>query len=230
MKRASYWIILLLTLFICFILGYQRSVVARSSYVLTSRKGQLIAQIEQKENDLNRLKEEVQSLTEEVASFPQVTPSTELEVKLAEQEEKLGFSELKGPGLIITLADSKQKPKPDDDPNYYIVHDWQIRNLVRFLLGVGADGVAVVNDQRIVFNSEIVCAGPIIIVNGQRLSPPYRIFVVGDPKLLQEKLESFPDLELLKALRDTYGLVFQLETSPSVSLPGRPVEVLMSAK
>jgi len=197
--------------------------------VLTSRKGQLIAQIEQKENDLNRLKEEVQSLTEEVASFPQVTPSTELEVKLAEQEEKLGFSELKGPGLIITLADSKQKPKPDDDPNYYIVHDWQIRNLVRFLLGVGADGVAV-NDQRIVFNSEIVCAGPIIIVNGQRLSPPYRIFVVGDPKLLQEKLESFPDLELLKALRDTYGLVFQLETSPSVSLPGRPVEVLMSAK
>jgi len=127
------------------------------------------------------------------------------------------------------LADSKQKPKPDDDPNYYIVHDWQIRNLVRFLLGVGADGVAV-NDQRIVFNSEIVCAGPIIIVNGQRLSPPYRIFVVGDPKLLQEKLESFPDLELLKALRDTYGLVFQLETSPSVSLPGRPVEVLMSAK
>jgi len=228
-KRASYWIILLLTLFICFILGYQRSVVARSSYVLTSRKGQLIAQIEQKENDLNRLKEEVQSLTEEVASFPQVTPSTELEVKLAEQEEKLGFSELKGPGLIITLADSKQKPKPDDDPNYYIVHDWQIRNLVRFLLGVGADGVAV-NDQRIVFNSEIVCAGPIIIVNGQRLSPPYRIFVVGDPKLLQEKLESFPDLELLKALRDTYGLVFQLETSPSVSLPGRPVEVLMSAK
>lgn len=229
MKRASYWIILLLTLFICFILGCQRSVVARSSYVLTSRKGQLIAQIEQKENDLNRLKEEVQSLTEEVASFPQVTPSTELEVKLAEQEEKLGFSELKGPGLIITLADSKQKPKPDDDPNYYIVHDWQIRNLVRFLLGVGADGVAV-NDQRIVFNSEIVCAGPIIIVNGQRLSPPYRIFVVGDPKLLQEKLESFPDLELLKALRDTYGLVFQLETSPSVSLPGRPVEVLMSAK
>ncbi|HPO83327.1 MAG TPA: DUF881 domain-containing protein [Coprothermobacter proteolyticus] len=197
--------------------------------MLTSRKGQLIAQIEQKENDLNRLKEEVQSLTEEVASFPQVTPSTELEVKLAEQEEKLGFSELKGPGLIITLADSKQKPKPDDDPNYYIVHDWQIRNLVRFLLGVGADGVAV-NDQRIVFNSEIVCAGPIIIVNGQRLSPPYRIFVVGDPKLLQEKLESFPDLELLKALRDTYGLVFQLETSPSVSLPGRPVEVLMSAK
>ncbi len=229
MKRASYWIILLLTLFICFILGYQRSVVARSSYVLTSRKGQLIAQIEQKENDLNRLKEEVQSLTEEVASFPQVTPSTELEVKLAEQEEKLGFSELKGPGIIITLADSKQKPKPDDDPNYYIVHDWQIRNLVRFLLGVGADGVAV-NDQRIVFNSEIVCAGPIIIVNGQRLSPPYRIFVVGDPKLLQEELESFPDLELLKALRDTYGLVFQLETSPSVSLPGRPVEVLMSAK
>ncbi|HRC95289.1 MAG TPA: DUF881 domain-containing protein [Coprothermobacter proteolyticus] len=197
--------------------------------MLTSRKGQLIAQIEQKENDLNRLKEEVQSLTEEVASFPQVTPSTELEVKLAEQEEKLGFSELKGPGIIITLADSKQKPKPDDDPNYYIVHDWQIRNLVRFLLGVGADGVAV-NDQRIVFNSEIVCAGPIIIVNGQRLSPPYRIFVVGDPKLLQEELESFPDLELLKALRDTYGLVFQLETSPSVSLPGRPVEVLMSAK
>jgi len=164
-KRASYWIILLLTLFICFILGYQRSVVARSSYVLTSRKGQLIAQIEQKENDLNRLKEEVQSLTEEVASFPQVTPSTELEVKLAEQEEKLGFSELKDPAHN-NFGRLKAKAKPDDDPNYYIVHDWQIRNLVRFLLGVGADGVAV-NDQRIVFNSEIVCAGPIIIVNGQ---------------------------------------------------------------
>jgi len=38
--------------------------------VLTSRKGQLIAQIEQKESDLSRLKEEVQSLAEEVAAFP----------------------------------------------------------------------------------------------------------------------------------------------------------------
>jgi len=228
-KRASYWVILLLTLLIGFVLGYQRSVVARSSYVLTSRKGQLIAQIEQKESELSRLKEEVQSLTEEVAAFPQVTPSTQLETKLEQQKIKLGFSEISGPGLIITLADSKQKPKPDDDPNYYIVHDWQIRNLVRFLLGVGADGVAV-NDQRIVFNSEIVCAGPIIIVNGQRLSPPYHIFVVGDPQMLQEKLKDFPDLELLKALRDTYGLVFQLETSSNISLPGRPVEVLMSAK
>jgi len=47
--------------------------------VLTSRKGQLIAQIEQKESDLSRLKEEVQSLAEEVAAFPQVTPSTQLE-------------------------------------------------------------------------------------------------------------------------------------------------------
>jgi len=176
-KRASYWVILLLTLFIGFVLGYQRSVVARSSYVLTSRKGQLIAQIEQKESDLSRLKEEVH--------FPQVTPSTQLETNLEQQKMKLGFSEISGPGLIITLADSKQKPKPDDDPNYY---------------RVGADGIAV-NDQRIVFNSEIVCAGP----------------------------TSLSHLRCGR-LRDTYGLVFQLETSSNISLPGRPVEVLMSAK
>jgi len=59
--------------------------------VLTSRKGQLIAQIEQKESDLSRLKEEVQSLAEEVAAFPQVTPSTQLETNLEQQKMKLGF-------------------------------------------------------------------------------------------------------------------------------------------
>jgi len=67
-KRASYWIILLLTLFICFILGYQRSVVARSSYVLTSRKGQLIAQIEQKENDLNPIQARQSSMESKALS------------------------------------------------------------------------------------------------------------------------------------------------------------------
>ncbi|WP_018963007.1 DUF881 domain-containing protein [Coprothermobacter platensis] len=229
MKKTSYFIILGVTLIIGIVLGFQRSVVARSSYILTSRKGELVAQIEQKENELARLQEEVKQLSDQIASFPQVSSTVDLQPSIDLEKRKLGFSSVQGPGIIITLSDSKQKPKAEDDPNYYIVHDWQIRNLVRFLLGNGAEGVAV-NDQRIVFNSEVVCAGPIIIVNGQRLSPPYKIMAVGNPEVLQSVLEKFPDLDLLKALRDSYGLVFQVETSDSITLPDRPVEVIVSEK
>jgi uncharacterized protein YlxW (UPF0749 family) len=229
MKKTSYFIILGVTLIIGIVLGFQRSVVARSSYILTSRKGELVAQIEQKENELARLQEEVKQLSDQIASFPQVSSTVDLQPSIDLEKRKLGFSSVQGPGIIITLSDSKLKPKAEDDPNYYIVHDWQIRNLIRFLLGNGAEGVAV-NDQRIVFNSEVVCAGPIIIVNGQRLSPPYKIMAVGNPEVLQSVLEKFPDLDLLKALRDSYGLVFQVETSDSITLPDRPVEVIVSEK
>lgn len=229
MKKTSYFIILGVTLIIGIVLGFQRSVVARSSYILTSRKGELVAQIEQKENELAKLQEEVKQLSDQIASFPQVSSTIDLQPSIDLEKRKLGFSSVQGPGIIITLSDSKQKPKAEDDPNYYIVHDWQIRNLVRFLLGNGAEGVAV-NDQRIVFNSEVVCAGPIIIVNGQRLSPPYKIMAVGNPEVLQSVLEKFPDLDLLKALRDSYGLIFQVETSDNILLPDRPVEVIVSEK
>jgi uncharacterized protein YlxW (UPF0749 family) len=228
-KRTSYWVILTVTLIIGIVLGFQRSVVARSAYVLSSRKGELVAQIEQKEKELNSLQEEVQQLSSKIASFPQQNSTTDLEALIEVEKGKLGFTAMEGPGVVITLADSKQKPKAEDDPNYYIVHDWQIRNLVRYLLGNGAQGVAV-NDQRIVFNSEVVCAGPIIIVNGQRLSPPYKIMAIGDPVVLEQKLDAFPDMDLLKALRDTYGLVFQIDTSNDISLPTRPIEVIVSEK
>ncbi|NPV88595.1 DUF881 domain-containing protein [Coprothermobacteraceae bacterium] len=226
MRIRTTVIILLLALLIGLALGYQRMTVLRGSAILTTRKQQFILQIAEQDQQIKLLESQIDELSNELKIYQEMFTATDLDLALQAAKDKLGLNPMEGSGIVILLDDSKQPPQAGEDPNYYIVHDWQIRNLVRYLFGIGAKGVAV-NDQRIIFNSEIVCAGPVIIVNGKRISPPYYIYAIGDPATLTASLQDFPDMDILSALRDTYGLVFQVRQSDRLSIPGLPVELVV---
>lgn len=98
-----------------------------------------------------------------------------------------GLTAVQGPGLIVTLADSK-KPFPAglpigvQAPN--IVHDTDINMVVNELKAGGAEAVSV-NDQRLVATSWIRCAGPTVYINATPQTPPFVIRAVGDGTKLQ---------------------------------------------
>ena len=98
---------------------------------------------------------------------------------------KSGFTDVKGPGITIKLDDAVARQ--DADPMLLIIHDQDIRIILNELKKAGAQAISI-NGERIVATSELVCAGPTILINRNRYPVPYVINAIGDPDLLYDTL------------------------------------------
>lgn len=110
------------------------------------------------------------------------------ELKLANFQA--GLTPVQGPGLVVTLTDSKMQianapasalPIPGA-PN--LIHDTDLNQTVNELKAAGAEAIAI-NNQRLVGMSPIRCAGPTVYVNNTPQTPPYAIRAIGDPATLE---------------------------------------------
>lgn len=135
-----------------------------------------------------------------------------------------GLSQKSGIGIEITLQDST-KPVyfgPDhmvENPNLGIVHNVDLILLINQLWASGAQAISV-NEQRISAQSDISCAGPIIMVNKSRIASPFTIQVIGTTEKLFGYLNS--QESYLKYL-SSYGIPnnFQIKylNLPASALP-----------
>ena len=85
------------------------------------------------------------------------------------------------------------------DPQSYLIHDRDIRDVVNELRAAGAEAVTV-NGQRITVSSSIRCAGPIVLINQDEMATPFIIQAIGDPD------------KLLSALNIRNGVLDQIRT------------------
>lgn len=104
-----------------------------------------------------------------------------------------GLTELKGSGIIVTLDDTRaiNQIAADAgfyDPNVYVIHDSDILLVINELRAAGAEAISV-NGQRITTATEIRCVGPVIQINGIRLTAPFKISAIGAPDLLASSLK-----------------------------------------
>ena len=100
-----------------------------------------------------------------------------------EQDElkfRAGLTAVEGPGVVVTIEDSKQPLKMGENQNLYVVHDEDILKVINELRAAGAEAIG---------TSEIRCAGPTVTVNGKMFSTPFQVKAIGDPKLLRSALE-----------------------------------------
>lgn len=144
---------------------------------------------------LKKVETEKTALQEEVASLrARLDKSAEGQTLITGLREELqkarimaGLVDLKGPGIILTLNDSKKSRQSGDDPAAFIIHDDDILKVVNELAAAGAEAIAI-NGQRLVGTSEIRCAGPTISINNTRTAPPIEIKAIGDPQTLEASL------------------------------------------
>lgn len=141
-----------------------------------------------------------------------------LSQQLKELREKAGLSEGTGPGIVVTLSDSSRTPTLSDDPNYFVIHDGYLRSIVNLMRRYGATAIAV-NDQRILADTPIVCAGPIILVNSSRMSPPYAITALGNADMLADSISQDVFFRVLQMYGDQFGITCSLEKRTSVTVP-----------
>ena len=156
----------------------------------------------------------------------------ELETKIAQAAEKNtnledaqnqikegnkinGVSEVTGPGVIITLSDSKIDPTTVLNPSDLLLHDIDVLCVIYALRNTGAEAISI-NDQRVVTTTSIQCGGAIININGQRVGAPFTIKAIGLPENLAnvDRPQGYLDL-----LREKYQIGAELEKSNNITIP-----------
>lgn len=138
---------------------------------------------------------------------------------LAEQRALAGTVAVRGNGIVILLDDSTNRTiLPSDDPDNYIVHEYQIRDIVNLLWGSGASAIAV-NGERFVNSTSVYCVGSTILINDTRTSPPYHILAIGDTSRMQQALDDGNTLRDLKARVQAYGLVLKVIKTGTITVP-----------
>ena len=109
-----------------------------------------------------------------------------------------GLVKVEGKGVIITL-DDQEKARTAKDPEFYMIHYSSILYIVNDLRAAGAEAISV-NGDRVVSTTDIRCAGSIILVNTERLAPPYEIKAIGNSDQLETMVRTgeYTTLELGK--------------------------------
>jgi len=98
-----------------------------------------------------------------------------------------GVTPVSGPGVVVTLSDSRRPPVHGDDPSLFIIHDEDILKVVNVLRAAGAEALSV-NGERLLATTEIHCAGPAISINNTRVAAPFVITAIGDAAALESSL------------------------------------------
>ncbi|HCF51270.1 MAG TPA: hypothetical protein DER60_13375 [Syntrophomonas sp.] len=162
------------------------------------------------------LAEEVQTLSDKLQKIRQVDEAmADLQDEVMKANMAAGKVAVSGPGVLLTLNDSNRTLQSGENPNYGIVHDYDLLTLVNELRASGAEAIAV-NGERLTAISEIRCAGTLILVNWARIGPPYEIKAIGDPEMLTSGLNiRGGHLETLKYL----GVQTNLQKADKLELP-----------
>ena len=94
-----------------------------------------------------------------------------------EAETYLGYTDVEGEGIIITLEDN----------DYKSIESFDVITLINELKIAGAEAIEI-NGQRIIAYSEIVDVNGKILINTTRISGPYIVKAIGDKKYLESAI------------------------------------------
>lgn len=134
--------------------------------------GEIEAKLRETNNKINEYKN--QMTTDENASEL-------LKQELKESQKFLGYTDVKGQGIVITLKEEEDRQKKYEQRGELI-------SLVNELKLADAEAISI-NDERIVSNTDIALINDkIMLVNGRRISGPYVIKAIGDKKYLESAI------------------------------------------
>ncbi len=147
-----------------YLLAVQFEPTMNKAYVVPAQNVELVEIMKGLESENDGAAQRIVDLREQLGELESRGAATSDEVRvltqqLGELRERAGLAEATGPGVIVTLSDSSRTPTLSDDPNYFVIHDGYLRSIVNLMRRYGATAIAV-NDQRVLGNSPIVCAGP----------------------------------------------------------------------
>lgn len=93
--------------------------------------------------------------------------------------------------------------------------------MVNALWAGGADALMIM-DQRVLFNSAVICSGNVLSLHGKKYSPPFTISAIGDPQRLRAALNDSEAITILKQYVTAFGIGYKVENARTFSSPLPP--------
>lgn len=146
------------------------------------------------QNQISDLEDEYRGIEERIEQYGRSGENLyqvvgKMEEELAYNKVVLGLEPVIGDGIKITIDDSPEVRKIGVKyNNSMIVHNTDVVKVINDLRTAGAEAISI-NNQRIVYDSYIICSGATIEIDGIKLINPFYITAVGN----QEVLENFID-------------------------------------
>ena len=210
--------ILVLILSMQFKVVYQTEV----SSVDTMREEDLKSELANWKSKYNNAEEKYQEVVETLKKYKEESSSnTETKKNLQEELEKLelmlGITDVEGPGIIIKLENPSNIEISELEEVEQKVSASELMIITNYLKDADAEAISI-NGQRIVNKTDIVDIGQdatsFIKVNGQLVSAPYEIKVIGDTEYLKSTLIGVGYVDKIKGL----GQKITFEESKNISI------------
>ena len=188
-----------------------------------SRKGRLVDLIRLQDQSTAALRRELDDLKRKLALLEaNATGSQRRIAGIRRQVDALapfaGVAAISGPGVRVTLNDSKLRRSPTGDPNDLVIHEQDLQAVVNALWQGGAEGIAV-NGERITALSAIRCVGNTLLLHGSVYSPPYVVTAIGSVRKFNSALSADVGVERLRIVAEKFKLGYSVDREDSIVLP-----------
>lgn len=206
---------------VCLVLGIMLAIQFKTTQ--NYQESLLPSRVNELSQRLNAVTEERDALAEEVLTLREkLKNSRDYDKAMSDLQEELQRASMaacmipvEGPGIVVTLDDSKRILQPGENPNDLLIHDTDLLTVVNELKASGAEAISV-NGERITAMTEIRCAGTMILVNWNKISPPFEIKAIGNPDMLESGLMIRGGVvEMLKI----WGVQVNIQKVEKVSIP-----------
>ena len=207
-----------------------------------SARGPLLAEIDRRTADSDRLGQEAARLRPQVVAARDVALGADRAAvragdQLAGLELVAGTVAVAGPGMTVRLDDAPPADRSADGATADTspqgrISDRDLQELTNAIWMAGAEAITI-NDLRLTAQTAIRSAGEAVVVDFRPLGPPYLIAAIGDPGQLEAAFVDGPTGRRFSTYRSLYGLVFDVRRAdrltmgaagspqlPSVAFPG----------
>ncbi|MBT1172663.1 DUF881 domain-containing protein [Bifidobacterium sp. MA2] len=172
--------------------------------------------IEQRVDEVNKLNAEVEKLSADVSTLTDLVSKNGSTATTTDAGSGATLQAVDGPGVAVTLDDSPMWEQAidasgsSDDIDKYVIHQQDIESVINALWAGGATSMMFM-DQRMLFNSAVICSGNVVSLHGKKYSPPFTIYAIGDQDALVKALDDSPAIRIYKQYVSAFGLGWKVE-------------------
>lgn len=183
-----------------------------------------VAEVSQLQSDVNDLQKQVNNLTEALGSEDSSDDSANGsdESNAADGgDSSLMLPALSGEGITVTLDDSPLWENAVNDNgttaniNDYVIHQQDVESVVNALWAGGAEAMKIM-DQRVLFNSAVICSGNVLSIHGKKYAPPFTISAIGDQASMRKALNDSKAITILKQYVSAFGIGYKVENKDNL--------------
>lgn len=195
--------------------------------VVSSDTAQLV---EQRVAQVDKLQKQVKSLGSQINTLNKYAGKDTQKAGTSSEDPGSGtmLPAVTGPGISVTLNDSPLWQHMVSDSgtatniNDYVIHQQDIESVVNALWHGGAEAM-MIQDQRVLYNSAIICKGNILMLQGKQYSPPYTISAIGPSAKMRDALNDSKAIQTYQEYVSAFGLGWKVEDKDTLRFPEAPV-------